>query len=47
MRTDIWDAVASGKLHLPVDRTFPLDEVPAAHAHMRANGHFGKIVLVM
>ena len=47
MRTDIWDAVSSGKLHLPIDKTFPLDEAPAAHAHMRANAHFGKIVLMM
>ena len=47
MRTDIWDAVTAGKLHLPIDRSFPLGEAPAAHAHMRANAHFGKIVLEM
>jgi NADPH2:quinone reductase len=47
MQDDIWDAVAAGKLDLPVDRTFPLDEAPAAQAHMRANAHFGKIVLTM
>lgn len=47
MRADIWDAVTDGRLRLPVDRTFPLDEAPAAHAHMRANAHFGKIALVM
>jgi NADPH2:quinone reductase len=46
MRADIWDLVSDGTLHLPIDRTFPLDEAPAAHAHMRANAHFGKIVLV-
>jgi NADPH2:quinone reductase len=47
MQDDLWDAVAAGKLDLPVDRTFPLDEAPAAQAHMRANAHFGKIVLTM
>jgi NADPH2:quinone reductase len=47
MREDIWDAVISGRLSLPIDKTFPLDQAPAAHAHMRANAHFGKIVLVM
>jgi NADPH2:quinone reductase len=47
MRADIWDAVVVGKLHVPIDRTFPLSEAPAAHAHMRANAHFGKILLVM
>ena len=38
--------VESGKLKLPIDRTFPLDQAAAALAHMRANAHFGKIVLV-
>jgi NADPH2:quinone reductase len=45
MRADLWEAVEAGKLHLPIDRTFPLDEAVAAQAHMRANAHFGKIVL--
>ena len=47
MKVDLWDAVTSGKLKLPVDRTFPLGECIAAHAHMKANQHFGKIALVM
>jgi NADPH2:quinone reductase len=47
MRADLWDAVAAGKLRLPIDRTFPLAEAPAALAHMRSNAHFGKIVLTM
>ncbi len=45
MRADLWEAVESGKLHLPIDRVFPLDEAAQAQAHMRANAHFGKIVL--
>jgi NADPH2:quinone reductase len=45
MRADLWEAVADGKLKLPIDRVFPLDEAVAAQAHMRANAHFGKIVL--
>ena len=36
-----------GELRLPIDRTFPLDQAAAALAHMRANAHFGKIVLTM
>jgi NADPH2:quinone reductase len=47
MRADLWDAVAAGKLRLPIDRAFPLSEAPAALAHMRSNAHFGKIVLTM
>jgi NADPH2:quinone reductase len=47
MREDLWPAVEAGKLRLPIDRVFPLDEAGAAQAHMRANAHFGKIVLRM
>ena len=45
MRADLWDAVVAGKLKLPIDRTFGLAEAPAALAHMKANNHFGKVVL--
>ncbi len=47
MRADLWGAVESGKLKLPIDRTFPLDRAAEALAHMRANAHFGKIALVV
>lgn len=47
MREDLWDAVEAGRLALPIDRSFPLDAAAEAQAHMRANGHFGKIVLTM
>jgi NADPH2:quinone reductase len=45
MRADLWDAVVAGKLKLPIDRTFGLDETAAALAYMKANNHFGKVVL--
>lgn len=44
-REDLSPAVEAGTLRLPVDRTFPLDQAAAALAHMKANQHFGKIVL--
>jgi NADPH:quinone reductase len=47
MRADLWEAVTAGKLTLPIDRRFPLAEAPQAQAHMRANQHFGKVVLTM
>src|SRR5262249_8560011 len=46
MWKDLKDAIAAGKLHLPIDKTFPLDQAAAAQAHMKANQHFGKILLV-
>lgn len=45
MRGDLWPALEAGKLRLPIDREFALAEAEAAQAHMRANRHFGKIVL--
>ena len=45
MRADLWEAAAAGKLRLPIDRTFALEEVVAALAYMKANSHFGKVVL--
>jgi len=47
MRADLWPAVEAGTLSLPIDKTFPLDQVADALAMMRANQHFGKIVLVV
>jgi NADPH2:quinone reductase len=47
MRADLWPAVEAGKLALPIDRTFPLDQAADALAVMRQNAHFGKIVLTM
>jgi NADPH2:quinone reductase len=47
MRADLWPALEAGKLTLPIDRTFPLEKAADALAVMRANAHFGKIVLTM
>jgi NADPH:quinone reductase len=45
MREDLWQQVASGKLMLPLDRVFALDDVADALAYMKENRHFGKIVI--
>ena len=45
MREDLWPALEAGKLRLPVDRVFPLAQAQAAQERMRADRHFGKIVL--
>lgn len=47
MREDLWDAVAAGRLRLPIDRVYRLDEAPEALARMKANAHFGKIVMTV
>ena len=45
MWADLADSVKARKLSLPIDRVFPLAEAKAAQEYMRANKHFGKILL--
>jgi NADPH:quinone reductase len=45
VRADLWPAVVSGKLSLPIDKAFPFAQVADAFAHMADNKHLGKIVL--
>jgi NADPH:quinone reductase len=45
MRADLWPAVEAGTLSLPIDKTFPLEKIADALEMMRANRHFGKIVI--
>jgi NADPH2:quinone reductase len=47
MRADLWEAVEEGKLSLPIYKTFPLEKAADALAMMKANQHFGKIVLTV
>jgi NADPH2:quinone reductase len=47
LRADLWDLVEAGRLMLPIDRTFALGDIAEALALMRANKHFGKIVVTM
>jgi NADPH:quinone reductase-like Zn-dependent oxidoreductase len=37
----------AGRLSVPVDTTFALEDAPAAYEHFAARGKFGKIVLTM
>lgn len=46
-RADLWPALEAGRLRLPVDRSFAFAQVSDALDHMRANRHFGKIVLTL
>ncbi|WP_309090132.1 NAD(P)H-quinone oxidoreductase [Phenylobacterium sp.] len=41
----VWPWVAAGQVKPQVDRTFPLAEAAAAHAHLEAGAHVGKVVL--
>ena len=45
LRADLWEAVEAGNLSLPIDKTFKLAGITDALEMMRANKHFGKIVI--
>lgn len=47
VRRDLYAAMAEGRLALPVDSVFPLEETPEALRRMRKNEHFGKIVVAV
>ena len=47
MRADLWPAVESGKLSLPIYKTYKLADIVEALSVMRANQHFGKIVIAV
>jgi NADPH2:quinone reductase len=47
VRKDVWGAVESRKLQLPVDKVFAFDDIGKAFEHMVANKHLGKIVVTL
>ncbi len=44
---DLMDAIVARKIHVQVDRTFPLDEIRAAHRYVYADQQVGKVVITM
>jgi NADPH2:quinone reductase len=47
VRKDLWGAVESRKLQLPIDKVFKFDDIGTAFARMEANKHLGKIVVTL
>jgi len=45
VQRDIWPAVESRKLQLPIDKVFAFDDIGKAFDRMEANQHLGKIVV--
>lgn len=44
---DVLPLLADGRIKLPVDRVYAINDVAKAHAYMETNQHFGKIVLAI
>jgi len=47
VRKDIWPAVESRQLQLPIDKVYPFADIGKAFEHMEANKHLGKIVVTL
>jgi NADPH:quinone reductase len=45
MIADLFERIASGGLHVEIDRRFPLAEAAAAHAYVESRQAFGRVVL--
>ena len=43
---DLLGPLSEGRLAIPVDRTFRLEDIAAAHDYIRQDRHFGKIVII-
>ncbi|WP_369796585.1 zinc-binding dehydrogenase [Cupriavidus sp. amp6] len=44
---DVLPLLREGRLKMPVDRLFALDDIAQAHAYMATNQHFGKIIVAV
>lgn len=44
---DLLPFLRDRRIHLPVDRTFPIESIGEAHAHMLRDQHVGKIILTI
>jgi putative PIG3 family NAD(P)H quinone oxidoreductase len=42
---EVWPWIESGKLRIPVDRVFPLEQAGTAQAWMESGSQFGKVLL--
>jgi NADPH2:quinone reductase len=47
LEREVWPLFAAGRLRPVVEQVFPLAEVVAAHRHLEAGGHIGKILLAV
>jgi NADPH:quinone reductase len=47
MERSVLPLLAAGTVKVPIAKTYPLDEAPAAYEHFQAGGKLGKIILTM
>ena len=47
LQAAVWPGLEAGTLQVLLDRTFPLEEAEAAHAHLSSNTTFGALALLV
>lgn len=47
LRTHVWPRLARGEIRPLIDRTWPIDEAEAAHAHVKRDANIGKVLLAV
>jgi NADPH2:quinone reductase len=47
VRESVWPLVSDGRIRVLVAKTFPLDQVQAAHQYFDSGEHMGKVLLVV
>ena len=47
VRDAVWPMLTDGRIRPLVAKTFPLDQVAAAHTYFDSGDHVGKVLLVM
>lgn len=45
LRNEVWPLIEAGYVRVVVDRTFPLEDVRAAHEYLESGEHVGKVIL--
>jgi NADPH2:quinone reductase len=47
VRDAVWPMITDGRIRPLVAKTFPLEQVQAAHAYFDSGDHVGKILLLL
>ena len=47
MIVELLQSASKGALRVPIDRTFPFDEIDAAHARAEERGRFGRVIVTL
>ena len=47
MRADLWDDVKAGRIRVPIDKTYPLEQAPQAMQALLERSVTGRVAIAM